>query len=611
MKPIELLPIKPPSEFDPSIDQPDFFYQNVVKPLIPDTLRIMQNGIHIDQDAVDELRVVIDKVLKTVRDSLDTNQVIKDYQAYEYPKKFAEYQAEVEASMRDINFYLKPYNPANMVHRTYVVNEYLVSGICKPDLCRPQWSVKDVKTLMTYTGTGFLSYVLDKSLDDSNITVSRAMETLAQDKLDIWNKPRQGKIDNATMATLLPPFNSGSTTQLRKLFTFLHVEPIAFSKETGEPSWNRDALEELLRTAEDGNYKDMLQAFIDYSSSNIIKTNFLEAFDKFTINGVLHGNLKLFGAKTFRYTSNSPNLLNMPSTGSIYAKPLKKCFVAPEGYLVATIDYSALEDRVIANLSGDENKLALFLQGLDGHSLGATYYFPDRVKELVGEYTDHKEASKLLKALVDKRDKAAKSVRQDGKPVTFGISYGAFPPKISATIKCPLPVAEAIFDAYHNEMYPGITKFREDVILKAAKKDGYVHLGLGCTIKSDDVRKDSRTLFNAVSQFWSILTLLTINALHYEIDEASMGDDVKVTSTIYDSIYFIVKEDATVIKWLNDTIVPIMETDFLEDQIVPNSANLEIGENWSDMIELAHNISEERILEHIADVKGELPEIPF
>ena len=78
------------------------------------------------------------------------------------------------------------------------------------------------------------------------------------------------------------------------------------------------------------------------------------------------------------------------------------------------------EDRVIANLSKDDNKVAVFTEGIDGHSLGSTYYFKAEVEQLLGHaITDHKQAAKELKQLVDDGDKEAKAIRQRGKPVTL------------------------------------------------------------------------------------------------------------------------------------------------------------------------------------------------
>ena len=84
-------------------------------------------------------------------------------------------------------------------------------------------------------------------------------------------------------------------------------------------------------------------------------------------------------------------MLNTPSTKSIYSKPVKRCFIAPPDHVIYAIDLSALEDRVIASLTKDVNKCAVFLQGLDGHSLNTLGYgFP--------ELPEH---SKLFKELQD------------------------------------------------------------------------------------------------------------------------------------------------------------------------------------------------------------------
>lgn len=83
--------------------------------------------------------------------------------------------------------------------------------------------------------------------------------------------------------------------------------------------------------------------------------------------------------------------------------------------------------------------------------------------------------------------------------------------------------------------------------------------------------------------------------MHQLIDEAGLQDDIKCISTIYDSIYFLVKKDATTIKWLNDRLVPIMCKDFMEDQSVKNEATAEIGLDWADMLQIKNSASIEDI----------------
>jgi DNA polymerase-1 len=249
--------------------------------------------------------------------------------------------------------------------------------------------------------------------------VDKAMTDYAERKASIYNLSIQAKLKE--YSALLPKFNPASAKQKKEFFAMAGVEPLS-TTDKGEPSYPRKDLEKIIKTVTDTDLIEAIQLFIDNSYGAIVKNNFIEAFKRYTIDGVLYGKINLFGAKSFRLTSKEPNLLNMPSTGSIYAKPLKECFIAPTGFVIATADYAALEDRVIANLSKDENKISVFTEHIDGHSLGATYYFKEEVIKLVGDYTDHKKAARELKALVDEGSKEAGSIRQKGKPITLNES---------------------------------------------------------------------------------------------------------------------------------------------------------------------------------------------
>ena len=127
------------------------------------------------------------------------------------------------------------------------------------------------------------------------------------------------------------------------------------------------------------------------------------------------------------------------------------------------------------------------------------------------------------------------------------------------------------------------------------QKYGKVHLGLGCYIASENPRRDIRTITNANSQFWSIITLLAVNKMHQLIDKAGYQNDIKCISTIYDSIYYTVTENLEIIQWLNNNLISAMTKDFLVNQTVPNEACSEIGYNWADLVEIPNNCSVDTI----------------
>ena len=156
-------------------------------------------------------------------------------------------------------------------------------------------------------------------------------------------------------------------------------------------------------------------------------------------------------------------------------------------------------------------------------------------------------------------------------------------------------ITQEIFDNYHNVLYPGITEYREKYVLPTARQKGFIHLGLGCRMYCSDAYAAIRTINNATVQFWSILTLIAINEFNYQIKEASLENEVQVISTIYDSIYTQVIRDPEIIKWVNDTIIPIMCVQYLEDEVIHNEAIGDIGLNWTDLHQVKNNASIKQI----------------
>ena len=106
---------------------------------------------------------------------------------------------------------------------------------------------------------------------------------------------------------------------------------------------------------------------------------------------------------------------------------------------------------------------------------------------------------------------------------------------------------------------------------------------------------------NAI-QFWSLLTLLAINRMHILIDEAGYTDQIKCVATIYDSIYFTVAADPTIVEWLNNNLIEVMSKDFLIDQTVHNTAESEIGTDWNSL----HAITVNAPISEITEVLSQL-----
>ena len=337
--PWDLLPAPEPRTVSPPYG---YFYDKVLKHLVKDTVRIMNNGLPIDLDKVEELEVELDKILTNVRESLNNNKLIKQYMQQRHKTLVNNYIEDRKSKLRQSSSFLVPFKPKDINHRSYFMYIYAnEQKLTQPTVLLPtgipKWDARTVKKLATTRP--LLRKLLDGSISSTHPTVVKAMHFLAKHKAELHNRKYLDQIENPDLP--LPEFNPGSPDQKTELFTMLGLESEATTQK-GKPSWNRDNIERVNKTTTDPELKALTQVLIDYSYGAIIKNTFIPAFYRYTVNGRLHGELKLAGAKSYRFTSKKPNMLNAPSTKSIYSKHIKKCFVAPKGYVVYAIDLSAL-----------------------------------------------------------------------------------------------------------------------------------------------------------------------------------------------------------------------------------------------------------------------------
>ena len=162
--------------------------------------------------------------------------------------------------------------------------------------------------------------------------------------------------------------------------------PVINLTESKQPAVDTDTLKDLINHTNNEDYKILLQALIDYSAVEKILSSFIPAFEK-AQNGLdgryyLFGNFNLGGTVSGRLSSSKPNLQQIPATGTKYAKPIKKCFSAPEGWIFCGLDFNALEDHISALTTKDKNKLAVYIHGYDGHCLRAYSYWGDKMPDI-------------------------------------------------------------------------------------------------------------------------------------------------------------------------------------------------------------------------------------
>jgi len=359
--------------------------------------------------------------------------------------------------------------------------------------------------------------------------------------------------------------------------------------KTGAPATDKEVMSDLLAETS-GEEKEIIQLIVDIAQASVIRNTFLKMFLEkgiYTPSGVykLYGNYNLCGTASGRLSSNHPNLLNLPSTGSKYAKTIKECIIAEKDFIIATADFAALEERIGASLSKCKNKIRIFKEGIDGHSLNTSVYFKEELEER-GIFIDQDSVESInsIKTL-------AKDLRQSSKAVTFALLFGGGINPIMKVLKCSKQKAEEIYEAYMN-FYPELAEFAQET-LRMAKQNGYVTGFFGLKLRAPNIKAEDteatssmgRTLNNMRIQSGALLTMQAIANLQKEVEEENLQSDIKIHATIYDSIYLQCRKTEKALAFVNRNLIKNMCLPY-EGQIVANEASLEIGQNWANLKEV-------------------------
>ncbi len=238
-------------------------------------------------------------------------------------------------------------------------------------------------------------------------------------------------------------FNIASPMQLSHVLFDVMGLPTAGLKKThrGYYSTNARVLEELAQDHE------IVRLILEYREKAKIKSTYLDTLGGLRRqDGRVHTTFNQTVTATGRLSSSNPNLQNIP-TRSELGRTVRTAFSAGEGNLFVAVDYSQIELRLLAHLSGDEHLVRAFNEGEDFHAETASRVFGVPVDEVTPQ------------------------LRSRAKAVNFGIVYGQQAYGLSQSLGIPMAEARQMIDRYF-EVYPGVRRYLDQTVAEA-RRTGY------------------------------------------------------------------------------------------------------------------------------------------
>jgi DNA polymerase-1 len=350
------------------------------------------------------------------------------------------------------------------------------------------------------------------------------------------------------------PFNLGSPKQLCDvLFNRLGLKTIK-KTPTGAPSVDEEVLEKL---AED---HPICAVLLEQRGIAKLKSTYTDKLPRMVHPGTgrVHTNYAQAVAVTGRLSSTDPNLQNIP-VRTAEGRRIREAFVAPPGSVIVSADYSQIELRIMAHLSGDRSLVDAFARGEDVHRHTASEVFDTAPDQVTSEQ------------------------RRYAKVINFGLIYGMSAFGLAQNLSIERSAAQSYMDKYF-QRYPGVARYMETTRMEARER-GYVETVFGRRLWLPDIRSSNmqrrqgaeRQAINAPMQGTAAdLIKLAMIAVQRWLDEQKLA--TKLIMQVHDELVFEVPQDEL------DVVKPNVERLMMNVHKldVPLVVEAGVGANWEE-----------------------------
>ncbi|SIT20819.1 DNA polymerase I [Chryseobacterium ureilyticum] len=374
---------------------------------------------------------------------------------------------------------------------------------------------------------------------------------LAQESIDLENDLKQLEVKIFELSE--EEFNMNSPKQLGEiLFEKMQLDPKAKKTKTGQYATSEDVLQKL------SSKHEIIKHILEYRTYQKLKSTYVDALPSQIekLDNRVHTNFSQTTAATGRLASVNPNLQNIPIR-TVRGQQIRGAFVSGEGKKIISADYSQIELRLIAEISGEDNMIKAFQDGEDIHASTAAKLFKIPLEEV------------------------SKTQRSQAKTVNFGIIYGQGAFALAEQTGLSRTEAKQMIEAYF-ETYPKLKEYMAEQVNKA-RQTGYVETILGRKRHLKDINSNNfvvrghaeRNAVNAPVQ-GSAADIVKIAMIKIDRELGEQNLKTKMLLQVHDELVF--EAPTNEIEAASKLIKTEMEN-ALKTQ-VPLLVEIGVGDNW-------------------------------